>query len=230
MNDLSSGSTAVLDAVREGLDGVVMTAPVATVIATGRSRRRRRQARTAGLTATAALLVGVPVAALSSSPSAGRGAPNGTGTGVLSNVEPAAYVVRAQANGDVTVTWTKQGYFSDPAGLQNALRNAGFPVLVKVGEFCRGPQDDAALDPSGVGAGVADVMRASDNASGQAVFTFVRSALPAHIELFIGYLNAAQLAITQGAPGSVERIVPTGTDLVCTTQAPPPNATVGHRP
>ena len=39
-------------------------------------------------------------------------------------------------------------------------------------------------------------------------------------ELFIGYLSPAQLAVTQGQPGSVERLVPTGVPLTCTTQAP----------
>ena len=46
-------------------------------------------------------------------------------------------------------------------------------------------------------------------------------ALPAGDELFIGYLSAAQLAITHGAPGSVERLVPTNATLTCTTTAPP---------
>jgi hypothetical protein len=33
--------------------------------------------------------------------------------------------------------------------------------------------------------------------------------IPAGEELFIGYLSPAQVAITQGRPGSVERLVPT---------------------
>ena len=47
--------------------------------------------------------------------------------------------------------------------------------------------------------------------------------MPAGKQLFIGYLNPAQLAVTGGAPGSVERLVSTGVPLTCTTQAPPAN-------
>jgi len=86
---------------------------------------------------------------------------------------------------------------------------------------CKGPSDDGYLDPSGVGRGVENVMQASTDSNGQVVFTFDRSALPTGNELFIGYLSPAQLAITHGAPGSVERLVPTDTTLTCTTQAPP---------
>jgi hypothetical protein len=45
--------------------------------------------------------------------------------------------------------------------------------------------------------------------------------MPAGKQLFIGYLNSAQLAVTQGRPGSVERLVSTGVTLTCTTTAPP---------
>jgi RNA polymerase sigma-70 factor (ECF subfamily) len=50
------------------------------------------------------------------------------------------------------------------------------------------------------------------------------AAMPAGEELFIGYLSPAQLAITHGQPGSVERLVPTGVPLACTTQAPAPHS------
>ncbi len=59
------------------------------------------------------------------------------------HIVTAAYTVESQPNGSVTVTWTKQGYFQDPSGLQAALQKAGFPVLVKVGEFCKGPTTTA---------------------------------------------------------------------------------------
>jgi hypothetical protein len=45
------------------------------------------------------------------------------------------------------------------AEVQQALREAGFPVLIKEGVFCRGPHDDGYLDPSGVGPGVGKVMK-----------------------------------------------------------------------
>ena len=49
------------------------------------------------------------------------------------------------------MTWDKSQYSQDRTGLQQALREAGFPVLIKEGVFCKGPQDDGYLDPSGVG-------------------------------------------------------------------------------
>jgi hypothetical protein len=51
--------------------------------------------------------------------------------------------------------------------------------------------------------------------------------MPAGKQLFIGYLSDAQLAVTHGHPGSVERLISTGVPLTCTTQAPPPGP---HRP
>ncbi len=94
---------------------------------------------------------------------------------------------------------------------------------MKVGVFCRGPNDDGYLDPSGQGRGVQKVVAPSENNDGDVLFTFDPKAMPADTELFIGYLSPAQLAVTQGNPGSVERLVPADTQLVCTDQAPPPN-------
>jgi hypothetical protein len=45
--------------------------------------------------------------------------------------------------------------------------------------------------------------------------------MPPGTQLFIGYLTPAQLAAVGGNPGSVERLVPTGTPLTCTTEPPP---------
>ena len=52
-------------------------------------------------------------------------------------------------------------------------------------------------------------------------FTFTPAAMPAGKQLFIGYLNAAQLASVHMNPGSVERIVPAHGPLTCTTTPPP---------
>ena len=112
----------------------------------------------------------------------------------------------------------------DIAALQQALREAGFPVLIKEGVFCKGPRDDGTLDPSGVGPGVSRVMRGEDRPDGTVAFAFTPSAMPAGEELFIGYLSPVQLAVTRGQPGSVERLVPTGVPLTCTTQAPAPHS------
>ena len=214
----------VLDQVREALPAVHMQTPVEQVIARGDTHRRRRRASraAAGLAVTGlATVLAVNVA------STGHGTPNHTAGTIASgaqslNIRTVAYTIKSNADGTVTV-WTKQAYFDDPTGLQSALRNAGFPVLIKVGEFCRGPNDDGYLDPSGQGRGVQAVMTPGDNSNGDVEFTFDPKAMPANTQLFIGYLSPAQLAVTDGNPGSVERLVPTDTPLICTTQAPPPN-------
>ena len=68
------------------------------------------------------------------------------------------------------------------------------------------------------------VMKGEDQPDGTVVFIFTPSAMPAGDELFIGNLSPAQLAVTHGQPGSVERLVPTGVPLTCTTQAPLPHS------
>jgi hypothetical protein len=135
--------------------------------------------------------------------------------------------VDAYPDGSVHVTWDKRQYIQyrqDIAGLQQALREAGFPVLIKEGVFCKGPHDHGHLGPGGVGPGVGQVMTGEDGPDGTVVFTFTPSAMPAGEELFIGYLSPSQLAVTHGQPGSVERLVPTGVPLTCTTQAPRPDS------
>ena len=144
------------------------------------------------------------------------------------HIRTAAFTVDSYTDGTVHVTWDKSQYFQDRTGLQQALREAGFPVLIKEGVFCRGPQDNGYLDPSGVGPGVDQVMKGEPQADGTVVFVFTPSAMPTGKELFIGYLSPSQLAVTHGQPGSVERLVPTDVPLTCTTQAPPPHYTVNQ--
>jgi hypothetical protein len=144
------------------------------------------------------------------------------------HIRTAAFTVDSYPDGTVHVTWDKSQYIQDHAGLQQALRDAGFPVLIKEGVFCEGPQDNGYLDPSGVGPGVDQVMSAELQADGTVVFIFTPSAMPAGKELFIGYLSPSQLAVTHGRPGSVERLVPTDVPLTCTTQAPPPQYTANQ--
>jgi hypothetical protein len=74
------------------------------------------------------------------------------------HVHTAAFTVDSVADGSVRVTWDKQRYFEDHDGLEAALRQAGIPVLIKVGEFCMGPNDDPAVGPSGAGPGVDKVV------------------------------------------------------------------------
>jgi hypothetical protein len=139
------------------------------------------------------------------------------------HISTAAFTVAKRADGTISVTWDKARYIEgspDVAGLQRALRAAGFPVLVKEGVFCAGPHDRAQLGAGGVGPGVGAVMTGQDGPGGDVVFIFTPSAMPAGDELFIGYLSPSQLAVTHGRPGSVERLVPTGVPLTCTSQLP----------
>jgi hypothetical protein len=225
MNDLDSESTLVLDVLKEAFRDVPAPSPLEEVVAAGRARRRRRRllegagaATVAGLVAAFAVSLGAPTRA--HTPAPGEGA-------APSHPSTAAFMVDTNPNGTVTVTWDKRAYFEDPVGLQDALRHAGFPVLVRVGEFCKGPNDNGVLDPSGQAAAVDQVMRASRAPDGEVAFTFVPSAMPPGTELFIGYLSPAQLAVTHGRPGSVERLVPTNEPLTCTSQAPAPNTSTG---
>jgi hypothetical protein len=175
----------------------------------------------AGGTAVAAvigLMFGGP--ALSHPPAATLGAGLRTATGPV-HIHTAAFTVDSYPDGTVHVTWDKSRYFRDRKGLQQALRAVRFPVLIKEGVFCKGPHDSGHLNPSGVGPGVDRVMKGERQASGSVAFVFTPSAMPAGKQLFIGFLSPSQLAITHGQPGSVERLVPTGAPLTCTTQAPP---------
>ena len=96
-----------------------------------------------------------------------------------------------------------------------------FPVLIKEGTFCAGPHDDITLNGSGVGPGVERVMKGRREKDDSVTFVFTPSAMPAGKQLFIGYLTQAQLAVTGGHPGSVERLVSATDSLACTDQAPP---------
>ena len=214
----------VLTRVGDAVSSVHMHTAVDDIMRAGDSRRRRRRTTR---TTFAVVATGLAAAVVATVTVSGNGDETHTpasaalGTQHL-NLRTVAYTITTNADGTVTV-WTKQAYFKDPTGLQAALRNAGFPVLIKVGEFCRGPNDDGFLDPSGQGRGVQAVMAPGDNSDGDVVFTFDPKAMPAGMELFIGYLSPAQLAVTHGRPGSVERLVPANVPLVCTTEAPPPN-------
>jgi hypothetical protein len=175
----------VLDAVRDSLDVVTMHTPVEQIVAVGRARRRRRLV---GRVAGAAVVAGLTVAVTTyGDPSPSPGDSSAAG-GV--HVHAAAYTVDSNPDGTVSVTWDKEKYFNDHQGLQAALRQAGFPVLIKVGEFCRGPRDDGNLGPSGVGKGVDRVMKGERNADGKVTFVFTPSAMPAGTQLFIGYLTS----------------------------------------
>lgn len=209
----------VLNALKDSLDGITMPTPVERIEAAGRTRRnRRRVVGTTAVAAAAALAVGVP--ALGNPSTAPPSAGDSTGAGSV-HIQTAAYTVDTKTDGTLVATWDKDAYFSDHAGLERALRRAGFPVLIKEGVFCKGPHDDGKLTPSGSGPGVSNVMKGERNKDGRVTFTFTPAAMPAGKQLFIGYLDPAQLVSVHMNPGSVERIVPAHGPLTCTTTPPP---------
>jgi hypothetical protein len=219
MSDRDTDTSAVLETLKDSLSHVGMHTPVEQVVAAGKARQRRRFAgTTAGMVAGAAAITAVTLGVTAPAGPATSGTDTAIG-GV--HIRAVAYTVDSQTDGTVRVTWDKRRYFEDHEGLQKALRAAHFPVLIKMGEFCRGPQDPGTLSPSGVGPGVEKVMKGEQASNGKVTFIFVPAAMPAGTELFIGYLSPAQLAAVGGNPGSVERLVPTGTPLTCTTEPPP---------
>ncbi|MCW2940954.1 MAG: hypothetical protein JWN00_3939 [Actinomycetia bacterium] len=221
MNTHDTDATSVLDALKESLNGATMPITVEQIVTAGRARRRRRRliGTATGVAAVTGLALGVP--ALGHTRTAPPAAGLSTGAGPV-HIQTIAFAVDSHTDGTVHVTWDKNRYFQDHEGLQAALRKAGFPVLIKEGVFCTGPQDDGNLDPSGIGPGVGRVMQ-GERTGETVTFVFKPSAMPAGKQLFIGYLSPSQLAITHGRPGSVERLVSTGVPLTCTSQAPPPN-------
>ena len=242
--DRDDSDSAVLDALSGSLDEVTMRTPLARIEAAGRAlRRRRRVARTATGLAAVAVGVGAGVPMLNHPSTAPPGTAEAAGA---VHVRTVGYSVDTAADGTIRVEWDKERYFNDREGLQRALRQAGFPVLIKVGEFCVGPGDDASLDASGTGPGVERVVQAvqteqtpasgdrpgsrqqpkdggthRDGGKGVVTFVFSPAAMPQGKQLFIGYLSPSQLAVTHGAPGSVERLISRDGPLTCTTQAPP---------
>ena len=208
----------VLGALRQSMDGVTMDTPVEQIAAAGRARTRRRRLAKASAVAAAAAGLTLGVSSYGNPPTSPPSAGNSTRAGSV-HIHTAAFSVDTKTDGTVHVSWDKAKYFSDHAGLQAALARAGLPVIIKVGEFCKGPGDSAALD-HGQGPGIDKVMKGERLDDGRVDLVFTPSAMPAGKQLFIGYLNDAQLKISGGRPGSVERLVPTGVTLNCTTQAP----------
>ena len=219
---MSTHETDVTAALKDSLDGVTMHTPIDEIVTAGRARRRRRRVVCAatGVVAVTGVALGVP--ALSHPSTAPPGPGVSTGAGAV-HIRTAAFALDSQADGTLRVTWDKEKYFQDHAGLQSALRAAGFPVLVKEGVFCRGPRDDGYLSPSGAGHGVERVVHGERQRDGRVNLIFDPAAMPTGKQLFIGYLSPAQLAAVNGNPGSVERLVPRSGPLKCDTQAPPPH-------
>jgi hypothetical protein len=217
---MSTEDTYVVGALKDSLDGVTMHTPIEQIVTAGRARRRRRRVVGAatGVVAVTGIALGVP--ALSRPSTVPPGPTLSTGAGSV-HIRTAAFALDSQTDGTLRVTWDKAKYFQDHEGLQRALRAAGFPVLIKEGVFCKGPQDDGYLSPSGGGHGVERVMHGVRQGDGSVYLVFNPSAMPAGKQLFIGYLSPAQLTSVHENPGSVERLVPSAGPLKCDTQPPP---------
>jgi len=217
--------TDVVAALDRSLGEVDMRVTADDIVTAGRMRRRRRRmvGAAAGIAAITGLALAVNYSGAGTTPEAGTVArtASGAATARTVHIQTVGFTVNSQSDGTVRVTWEKSRYFEDHAALQAALSEAGFPVVMRVGEFCAGPGDDTTLDASGIGPGVRQVMKGEAGSNGTANLVFTPSAMPAGKQLFIGYLNSAQLAVTHGAPGSVERLVSVGVPLTCTTTPPP---------
>lgn len=173
----------------------------------------------AGTAVTAAAAAAAGVVALSPSAGAPPVARPGPAAG-SDHVHTAAFTLDRYTDGTIHVTWDKNQYFQDRAGLEQALRAAGFPVLIKEGVFCKGPNDTASPGATGVGPGVTRVMKGVRQAGNKVTFVFTPSAMPPGEELLIDYLSPSQLAVTQGQPGTIEWLVPASGPLTCTSQLP----------
>ncbi len=127
----------VRSVLQEAFGQVHLEVSAEEIEARGRTRRaRRRVVTTAGAcAAVAALTLAVQGTGGGSAPPSQAG--NSTGAGAV-HVRTAAYTVDTKTDGTIHVTWDKERYFADHAGLERALNQARFPVLIKVGEFCRG--------------------------------------------------------------------------------------------
>src|ERR1700753_563239 len=98
--------------------------------------------------AAAAVAGALGVQAFTHSAAAPASAVPGAKSGSV-HIRTAAFTVDSYRDGTIHVTWNKNQY-QDSARLQQALRAAGFPVLIREGVFCMGPHDNGYLDPSGV--------------------------------------------------------------------------------
>lgn len=125
----------VLEAVARSLNTVTMQRPLDEIAARGRGLRKRRRAVTGSAVAG---VLGASIAVVLSLPSAGGSGqtPSAVGSGqTLSadgysvNVDMAGWSVHTTASSAVSVTLHQ--VFSDPAGLQRVLEQAGVRAVVR---------------------------------------------------------------------------------------------------
>src|SRR5262245_45299298 len=149
MSNDSTGVSEVVTALDRSLGEVQMRATADEIVMAGRVRRRRRRmaGAAAGVAAITGLALAVNYSGVGTKPSTGvrTGTAEAAATARAVHMHTVGFTVDSQTDGTVRVTWEKQRYFEDRDGLQAALREAGMPVVIRVGEFCAGPGDDTTL-------------------------------------------------------------------------------------
>jgi len=119
----------VLEAVEGSLSAVSMRRPIEAITTRGRGLRRRRRALS-GTAVAGALGLSLAVVLPLSDASSGQTL---NANGHVVNVDMAGWSVHAASRSAVTVTLRE--VFSDPAGLQSVLKQAGIHAIVRsVGE------------------------------------------------------------------------------------------------
>jgi hypothetical protein len=188
-----STTTAVLTAVRHAVDGAAPAgnadAGLPGVLTAGRARRRRRRVIACGGAASAGLAASAALALMLAAPGTGPGVnpggvaaqagPAGTadpGGTSGTNVSLAAWSVRADGGGSVTVTLRE---LTDAAQLKQALAANGVPALLHFGGGTCAADGAPRREPVGIAR-----VQAAD---GRLTFTmtFKASLWPAGSELYI---------------------------------------------
>ena len=233
MHDDDMNDDDLFGALRDGLSKLPVpdAPPLEKIVARGRARRRRSGLAGMGLAAVG-LAIALPVIVTS----VNRGAvPVAThprlGSGPV-HVNLAAYSVDSNPNGTVTVALATKRNF-DPAGLRQALAQAGVAAVVNFGVFCQ-----TAVQPTGftqvvyrsASAGAAQSHASSaGNQTEMTAMVIKPSAMPRRAELSIGYFpnHVAMTLVKVGGPLSCFSMDPPGCDIPLAGQtrvAPPISA------
>ncbi len=225
MHDDDMNDDDLFGALRDGLSKLPVpdAPPLERIVARGRARRRRSGLAGMGLAAVG-LAIALPVIVTS----VNRGAvPVAThprlGSGPV-HVNLAAYSVDSNPNGTVTVALATKRNF-DPAGLRQALAQAGVAAVVNSGVFCQ-----TAVQPTGftqvvyrsASAGAAQSHASSaGNQTEMTAMVIKPSAMPRRAELSIGYFpnHVAMTLVKVGGPLSCFSMDPPGCDIPLAGQA-----------
>jgi hypothetical protein len=225
MHDDDMNDDDLFGALRDGLSKLQVpdAPPLENIVARGRTRRRRSGLAGVGLAAVG-LAIALPVIVTSVNRG---GVPVAThprlGSGPV-HVNLAAYSVDSNPNGTVTVALATKRNF-DPAGLRQALAQAGVAAVVNFGVFCQ-----TAVQPTGftqvvyrsASAGAAHSHASSaGNQTEMTAMVIKPSAMPRRAELSIGYFpnHVAMTLVKVGGPLSCFSMDPPGCDIPVAGQA-----------